>query len=64
MALAVIAETCGLMPSEVRDFVDALDRDQGRVHVHRDEPYALQLLLARNQAAVETRAGAKGRDRR
>src|SRR5207253_4823721 len=43
---------------QVGDLVDAFDTDQRRVHVHLHQPYAVEALLVRDEAEVETSARA------
>ena len=43
----------GLQPAEVRDFVDAFDRDERRIHVHREEPEVGETLAGFDERIVE-----------
>ncbi|MCY1296529.1 hypothetical protein D9M70_459180 [compost metagenome] len=43
----------GLEAAEVGDLVDALDRDQRRVHVHRHQPEVRQLASGRDHGPVD-----------
>ena len=45
--------------AQVGDFVDAFDRDQRRIHVHRDQPDPLDALLGRARTEVDVRLRAE-----
>ncbi|MDW8468445.1 MAG: hypothetical protein RML56_04955 [Burkholderiales bacterium] len=49
-----------LMPSEVAHLVDAFDRDERGVHVHRDESEIGKLPIVRHPGEIERVLGAVG----